>query len=207
MTPEPLTQFGMFPDFGSNAPPSNEDIGLVAAHILKDPIRHTNKSYRITGREVLNPDQMAAVIEKVIGRSIKANKLSEKMILKVLKASGVSKMDSSQVRYYVQEGFQGTWTQNAPTNVVKDIVGKDADDFETIVRRYLLTQPIAKQTLANKIKAIFFMIRAMILPGWDMEKFEKQRALPKSQNMQFPSDSTTWQQEHQNLETPELSIL
>ena len=196
MTPEPLAQFGMLPDFGDNAPPSNEDIGLVAAHILKAPEAHVDKTYRISGREVLSADQMASVIGKVIGRKVKASMLSEKMISKVLKASGVSQMDSSQIRYYVQEGHKGTWAKNAPTKVVKDIVGKEADDFETIVRRYLISQPIAEQTLANKIKAIFFMIKAMLLPTWDMEKFEKERGFPKFQNMMFSSESNEWRKEH-----------
>lgn len=196
MTPEPLTQFGMLPDFGNNAPPSSEDIGLVAAHILKAPESHVDQTYRITGREVLTADQMASVIGKVIGRKVKATMLSEKMISKVLKASGVSQMDSSQVGYYIQEGHKGTWTINAPTNVVKDIVGKEADDFETIVRKYLISQPISKQTVANKIKAIFFMIKAMLLSAWDMEKFEKEKGFPKFQNTMFSSESDEWRMEH-----------
>jgi NAD(P)H dehydrogenase (quinone) len=196
MTPEPLTQFGMLPDFGDNAPPSNEDIGLVAAHILKAPEAHVDKTYRISGREVLSADQMASVIGKVIGRKVKASMLPEKMISKVLKASGVSQMDSSQIRYYVQEGYKGTWSINAPTSVVKDIVGKEADDFETLARRYLIDQPIARQTFSNKIKAIFFMIRAMLLRTWDMEKFEKERGFPKFQNMMFSSESDEWRNEH-----------
>ncbi len=196
MTPEPLTQFGMFPDFGDNAPPSNEEIGLVAAHILKAPERHSDKTYRITGPEVLTANQMASVIGKVIGRKVKATMLSEKMISKVLKASGVSQMDSSQVGYYIREGHKGTWAINGPTSVVKDIVGKEADDFETIVRRYLISQPISRQTLTNKIKAIFFMIRAMLLPTWDMEKFEKERGFPKFQKMMFSSESDAWLSEH-----------
>ncbi|MFV1975595.1 MAG: NmrA family NAD(P)-binding protein [Candidatus Scalindua sp.] len=196
MTPEPLVQFGMLPNFGDNAPPSNEDIGLVAAHILKAPEAHVDKAYRISGREVLSSDQMASVIEKVIGRKVKATMLPEKMISKVLKASGVSKMDSSQILYYIKEGYKGTWAINAPTSVVKDFVGKEADDFETIVRRYLISQPITKQTLANKIKAILFMIKVMLLPTWDMERFEKERDFPKFQNMMFSSDSNEWRKEH-----------
>ena len=196
MTPEPLAQFGMFPDFGKNAPPSNEDIGLVAAHILKAPEGHVDKTYRITGREILTADQMASVIGKVIGRKVKATMLPEKMISKVLKASGVSQMDSSQVLYYIKEGYKGTRTKNAPTNVVRDIVGKEADDFETITRRYLGSQPMAKQTLANKIRAVFFMIKAMLSPTWNMEKFEKERGLPKFQNMMFSSESDEWRKEH-----------
>jgi len=196
MTPEPLTQLGMFPDFGDNAPPSSEDIGLVAAHILKAPESHVDKTYRITGSEILSADQMASIIGKVIGRKVKATVLPEKMILKVLKASGVTKMDSSQIRYYVQEGHKGTWGINAPTNVVRDIVGKEADDFETITKRYLSDQPMAKQTLANKFKAVFFMIRAMLLPTWDMEKFEKEMTFPSFGNMTYSSESDEWLMGH-----------
>jgi len=201
MTPKPLTQFGMFPDFGDNAPPSSEDIGLVAAHILKAPESHVDKTYRITGPEVLNPDQMASVIEKVIGRKVNATILPVKMISRVLKASGISQMDSSQVLYYSQEGHKGAWTINAPTTVVRDIVGKEADDFETITRRYLSELPIAKQTLTNKFKAIFFMIKAMLLPGWDMEKFEKERVFPKFKNEQFAPESKEWRGEHNALQS------
>ncbi len=197
MTPEPLTQFGMLPDFGSNAPPSSEDIGLVAAHILKAPESHVDKTYRITGRELLTADQMASVIAKVIGRKVKSTTLSEKMISRVLRASGVSQMDSSQIRHYVQEGHKGTWAINAPTSVVKDIVGKEADDFETIVKRYLLTQPMAKQTIANKIKAIGFMIKAMLTPVWNMEKYEKEQGFPKFKEMKFSSLSSEWKASHQ----------
>jgi len=196
MTPEPLTQFGMLPDFGDNAPPSNEDIGLVAAHILKSPESHINKTYRVTGPEVLTADQMATIIGKVIGRKVKATQLPEKMISKVLKVSGISQMDSSQIRYYVQEGPKGTWTINAPTSVVRDIVGKEADDFETIARNYLGNIPMAKQTLANKLKALVFMIKTIFTQAWDMEKFERERGFPKFKNMMLSSQSDDWRRKH-----------
>lgn len=196
MTPEPLTQFGMFPDFGENAPPSNEDIGLVAAHILKAPETHSGRTYRVSGPEVLNADQMASVIGKVVGRKMKATMLPLKMISSVLKASGASKIDSSQVLYYVQEGHKGTWGIGGPTSVVKDIVGKEADDFETIARRHLRDRPITEQTLANKVKAVFFMLKAILLPAWDLKKLEKDSIFPKFKNETFAPASDEWVKEH-----------
>lgn len=206
MTPEPLTQFGMLPDFGNNAPPSNEDIGLVAAHILKSPEAHIDQVYRITGPEVLTPGQMASKIGKVIGRKVKATKLSEKMIFKVLRASGYPQMDISQVKHYIPEGHNGTWEVNGPTTVVKDIVGKEADDFETIARNYLSQYPIAKQTLSNKLKAMAFMIKMLFTPAWDMEKFEKEQGLPKFSGMAFSNQSSEWLATHQksNIEQTKL---
>jgi len=197
LTPEPLAQFGMLPDFGTNAPPSSEDIGLVAAHILKDPETHEGKTYRITGKDLTTPAQMAQVIGKVIGRNVKVANLSEKMILKVLKASGYSKMDSSQIRYYIKEGPAGTWGINAPTNVVKDIVGKEADDFETITKRYLTSHPMAKQTFTNKLKAMLFMLKVVFTPAWDMDRFEREQSFPKFKETQLSSQSTEWLATHQ----------
>ncbi|WP_282080166.1 NmrA family NAD(P)-binding protein [Aquimarina algiphila] len=196
MTPHPLTQFGMFPDFGKNAPPSSEDIGLVAAHILKAPKNHVNQIYRITGKELLSAAQMAATIEKVIGRKITVSQLSDKMITKVLKAYKYPKMDISQIPYYINEGRLGTWENNAPTTVVQDIVGKEADDFETIIRKLLVPQSITKQTLKNKLKAIAFMIKAMLTSPLNIKHFEKQQHLPEFKNTLFSSQSKGWRKTH-----------
>ena len=80
--------------------------------------------------------------------------------------------------------------------MVKDIVGKEADDFETIVKRYLLTQPMAKQTFANKIKAIGFMIKAMLKPAWEMEKYDKEQGFPKFNEMTLSGLSDEWKSTH-----------
>ncbi len=197
LTPEPLAQFGILPDFGTNAPPSNEDIGLVAAHILKDPDVHEGKTYRVTGKELLNAKQMAQVISEVIGRQVKVTDMSQKMINKVLRASGYPQLDISQVRYYMEEGHAGTWKINAPTNVVKDIVGKEADDFETITRRYLTSRPMAQQTLANKLKALLFMVKVLLTPNWNMEKFEKEQGFPNFSKTRLSSQSLEWLATHQ----------
>ncbi|MGI9550898.1 MAG: hypothetical protein ACR2MT_06855, partial [Aurantibacter sp.] len=95
----------------------------------------------------------------------------------------------------VQEGHNGAWAMGGPTTVVKDIVGKDADDFETIARRYLKNRPITKQTLANKFKAALFMIKAMLLPSWDFEKMEKDNVFPKFKNETFAPASEEWSRE------------
>lgn len=88
MVPEPMLQLGIMPYFGTNAPPSIEDIGLVAAHILKDPSRHTDRTYRITARKLLQPQEMADIASQVIGRKIVAQKLPERLMLKIFRSYG-----------------------------------------------------------------------------------------------------------------------
>ncbi|MBG6128977.1 uncharacterized protein YbjT (DUF2867 family) [Aquimarina sp. EL_43] len=198
MTPAPLTQFGMLPDFGENAPPSNEDIGLVAAHILKEPSAHINKTYRVTGKEVLSTQQMANIIGMVVGRKVKAIKMSNAMMYKVLRAYGYPQRDASQVvAHYVEEAHKGTFGFNAPNSVVKNITGKEADDFLTIAQKYLSTMPEAKQTFKNKLKAIRFMIKVVFTKTWDMKKYEKEQGFPNFKDTSFCMDSEEWKLTHE----------
>ena len=197
MTPHVLAQLGMFPDFGKNAPPSSEDIGLVAAHILHDPTPHQYLTYRVTGKEVLDAMAMAQIIGEELGRKIKISPLPEWLMFKVFRAYGYPQIDASQVKYYVKEGALNTWIHQAPSSTVKDIVGKEPDDFRSLVRRYLLSHPIAEQNWSNWWKAQFFMMKVMLTPSWKMDQFERQQHFPKFQHMHLSGASNTWLQRHQ----------
>lgn len=201
MMPEPMLQLGVMPDFGTNAPPSNEDIGLVAAHILKNPDPHQGQTYRVTGRDLLTAQQMADMVEKVIGRKIKAQKLPENMMLKMFRSYGFPKIDSSQVRYFIKDAQEGAFAINAPTSVVKDIVGKEADSFEIISRRYLEGNPMSRQSIGNKLKTLGIMTKAMITPLWDMKKFEKESGFPSFKNMMLSVESEEWRNLHKSQNT------
>ncbi len=196
MMPEPMLQFGMMPDFGTNAPPSNEDIGLTVAHILKKPEPHIGKTYRITSRQLLKPQEMADIVGKVIGRKIKANVLPESMLLKMLRSYGFPQRDASQVIHYVKDGHNGGFAPNAPTTTVQDIVGKPADDFETITRRYLKNNPMVKQSLLNKLRTMGIIMKAITTSKWNIAKFEKDQGFPVFKNMTPSNDSEEWKSEH-----------
>lgn len=196
MMPEPMLQMGMMPDFGTNAPPSSEDIGLVAAHILKDPEKHIGKTYRVTSKNLLKSEQMADVVTKVIGRKVKASILPESMILKMFKSYGFPKKDASQVVFYVKEAQSGGFVEHAPTSVVKDIVGKEPDSFEEITRRYLSGNPMVKKSLANKLKAMGIMMKAMITSKWNMRTYEKEHGFPSFKNTMWSFKSKEWREDH-----------
>ena len=207
MMPEPMLQFGIMPDFGTNAPPSNEDIGLVAAHVLHHPAPHAGQTYRITSRELLRPQEMAAVVGNVLGRKVAVQKLPESMMLKMFRAKGFPQVDASQARYYIKEAQQGGFAMGAPTTVVKDIVGKEADDFETIARRYLKDHPMLRQSLSNKISTMGLMMKSMFTPLWNMDRFEKEQGFPRLKNMMFSNESEEWRAFHQHqISNPGLKI-
>ena len=127
---ELIAQLGIMPDMGKNALPSNEDMGAVAAHILKDPAKHAGKTYRPTGPETLSTQEMADIIGKILGRRVVAQKMSAQMFRKAVKAAGLPIYTYAQVPYYNEEAFNGTMEVSTPTSVVKGIVGRDPEDFE-----------------------------------------------------------------------------
>ncbi|MFQ5418797.1 MAG: hypothetical protein ACE5FD_01460 [Anaerolineae bacterium] len=208
LNPEPIIQFGMMLDFGPNAPPSNEDIGAVAAYILKDSAPHAGQIYRITGRDLLTSTEMANVMGKVLGRKVRVQKMPEKMMLKALRAGRFPIMDSSQLRYYVRDAQSGGFALNAPTNVVQEIVGREADDFETITRRYLEGKSVVAQTFGNKMRAMINMMKVGFTPAWNMEKFEQEQGFPQFKHMRLSAESEEWRQAHGVKKTsqPELEL-
>ena len=193
---EPVAQFGMLPEFGTNAPPSNEDIGAVVAHILKDPAKHEDQTYRITGRELLTSQEMADIVTEILGRKVKVQNMPEKMMLKAFRATGFPIRDTSQVRYYFNDAQSNTFALGAPTNVVREITGREAEDFETIARRYISSDPMTQQTFGNKLRAMINMMKVVFTPAWNMEKYEKEMKFPKFKNMMLSAKSKEWQYEH-----------
>ena len=62
-----------FPARGSsrNAPPSVDDIARVAVGALTDPARHAGQRYRPTGPDMLSVTEMAQIMGKVLGRTVR----------------------------------------------------------------------------------------------------------------------------------------
>jgi len=56
--------------------------------------------------------------------------------------------------------------------VVKDITGRDPEDFETIARRVLADIHQSKQSFGNKIKAIKNLMKVMLTKEPDMAAYE-----------------------------------
>jgi NAD(P)H dehydrogenase (quinone) len=189
---EPVSQFGMFPEFGSNAPPSNEDMGAVVAHILKDPAKHEGLAYRVTGPDLLTSQEMGDIIGKILGRKVTTTNVGGKMMLKAFRAGGFSLRDVSQIGSYFEEARKGTFALGAPTDVVRKITGRQAEGFETIARRFISSDPKTKQTLSNKLRAILSIIKVLFTPAWNIQKYEQELKVPKFNNMMFAAESNEW---------------
>ncbi|MCK9422204.1 MAG: NmrA family NAD(P)-binding protein [Bacteroidales bacterium] len=137
-------QLGLMPlpfGKGKNPPVSNEDLGLVIAALLKNPGPYIGQKLHPTGPKSLSGKEMAEVFSKVTGKKVRYINLPEWMFLKAgfafAKEFGLDAFTISQVRHYMKEYRLNRFDSGGPTNIVKQLTGKEPDDFETIVKRYI----------------------------------------------------------------------
>jgi len=201
-----IAQLGVFPmalGQGRNAPPSNEDMGAVVAATLADPAPHVGKAYRPTGPELLTPEEIAGTFARVLGRDVKYAPSSIEMFAKVATASGFPAYDISQVSLYMRDYQQDAFAVGAPTDVVREIAGREPEDFETICRRYVSERPEAVPSLGQKAGVLIRLLRAMLMRAPDMEAFARAQHHPPLFVPALAQDAEEWRRTHANA-APEL---
>jgi len=190
--------FGVFPwMFGSsrNAPPSNEDIGRVAAASLIDPARHAGKSYRPTGPEILGAEDMAEAIGRAVGRSVRVVPTPLWMFVKTARMGGYPIDLLNNIRYYIEDHKRGAFELGAPTTDVLDVTGRPAEDFETIARRYA-ELPGNQGTLRNWLATLGQSMIAPLSPGLNFDRYDRELRRPFPADPRFAPESKLWRREH-----------
>src|SRR5579862_9506863 len=189
---------GLFPwMYGDsrNAPPSNEDIARVAAVALMDPARHAGKSYRPTSPELLGAKEMAQVIGRVVGRSVRVIPTPVWLFVKSARMAGLPIDVLSNIRYYIDEHKRGAFEAGAPTTDVLDVTGRSAEDFETIARRYT-AQPRNQRTLSNWLREFARFMMAPLTPGFNFDRYNRELRRPFPSAPQFATESAIWRSDH-----------
>ncbi len=191
---------------GKNAPVAARDIARVVAGVLDDPARHVSKSYRPTGPELLDPDQIAATIGKVVGRKVRYRNVPFKMMAKAAKAQGFPDFDTANLRYYAEELAAGAFAIGGATTHVEEVTGAPAESFEETVRRYHANPELIAPGMAHlsTIGALRFMAKMMLTPAPDLDAFEAQRGLPKLAHPQLAHENPAWVR---NAEKRQLHLL
>ena len=199
---ETVAQLGIWPmplgdgDVKKNAPPSNNDIAAAAVAALVDPSTHAGNTYRPTGPELLSPSEMAAIMGKVLGRKAKYQNIPEWMMMKALISRGFPPSMVAQLAIYAEEYRRGTFAINAPNNVVRDLTGQEAEDFETITRRVVAERPEALQTFGNKLNAIRNFLTIPFTFGTNPEEIERRAEHVLLKSPTFDRDSQSWVETH-----------
>ena len=199
---EPVAQLGLMPlplgdgNVKKNAPPSNDDIAAVTVAALIDPAAHAGKVYRPTGPELLSPNEIAAVMGKVLGRKVRYQDVPEAMLLKALRVQGFPEMMPTQLLLYADEYRRGAFAVHAPTNVVRELTGREPEDFETITRRTVGTLPEAVRTVGNKLRAMRNFANILLSAKIDPDALERRRDHVLLESPTFVRDSQAWREKH-----------
>src|SRR5258707_12002938 len=160
-------QFGLLSlPYGSglNAPPSNEDMARVVAEILARPEGHAGKTYRPTGPKLLSPQEIAAILGKVLERKVRYINAPMKMVAKAMRGR-LSLYNLAVVEQYMIDYQKNAFGVGAPTDVVRRITGREAEDFETIARRYAATMPGVKRSFALQFRLMLGLLISLLRPA------------------------------------------
>jgi uncharacterized protein YbjT (DUF2867 family) len=186
-----------FPARGSsrNAPPSVDDIARVAVGALIDPARHAGKSYRPTGPDMLSVTEMAQIMGKVLGRTVRHVRMPLWLFYKAARMDGIDRFLLSQLAAYMQDHDRGAFELGGPTSHVLDVTGRPPESFEAITRRHA-AQPQAQRTAGNFIRTFAGFMSVPMRPGINPRRFADRLWMPQPNRPLLSADSALWREEH-----------
>ncbi len=192
-----IAHFGLFAaPFGDglNAPPSNEDIGELAAAVLADPTPHIGKSYRPTGPELVSPTDVAGILGKVLERKVTYKDVPFSMLAKAASAQGIPTFEIANLRHFAIELASGAFAVGAPTDHVQQVLGRAPEGFESIARRYVASPKLIAPGLrvGSKLSALFFTVRMLLQRIPDLDRWEEERGHPVLKTPVLAQDSPLW---------------
>jgi uncharacterized protein YbjT (DUF2867 family) len=196
---EPIAQFGLMAlplGHGLNAPPSNEDIARVIAGALANPGPHVGQCYRPTGPRLLSPEEIAATFGKVLRRKVRYQDAPLRLFLKVARSLGVSDFVISQLHWFLQDYQRNSFGVGAPTDAVLQVGGSPPEEFEEIVRRHVMTSPLARRSASAGLRAAFGLSRGLLTRRPDLRAIACRLAIPGISHAALAADSPDWRRSH-----------
>ncbi|MBT8476237.1 MAG: NmrA family NAD(P)-binding protein [Rhodobacteraceae bacterium] len=192
-----------------NAAPSNEDIARVVVAALTDPDVHAGKTYRPTGPELLSPDDIAAAMGRALGRNVRYMDISERMMVKALKANPPSNYTVAavtQLALYAEEYRRGTFAVGAPTDHVARIGGREPEPFETVVRRHIQERPDLGRSTTRMLGAMGGFAKMLLTRPFDLKAAEDARDYVRIAEPTYAQDDAEWRGSHPPLEAAHLRV-
>jgi len=197
---EPIAQLGIMAiplGEGLNAPPSNEDIAKVIAGVLTNPGPHVGKSYRPTGPRLLSPEEIARTFAIVLGRRVKYQDAPIQLFLKAARSLGYGDYAIAQLHAFMLEYRRNAFGIGAPTDAVRELSGSPAEDFDSIVRRYVDASPFRKRTPLTQLRAVRRLVRLLLTRTPDLSAIARRLELPVTAHATLAVDSDPWRRSHE----------
>ena len=128
---------------GINVPPTNNDIGRVAAGVLVDPAPYAGQRLRPTGAGEIKPDDLAAALGAALGMPVPYVPIDNDEFVATIKAAGmVPDAVIDDIVLYAEEYRAGTMAVGGPTDVVERLGGQAPEDLEDFYRAQLTAMGI-----------------------------------------------------------------
>jgi NAD(P)H dehydrogenase (quinone) len=108
------------------------------------------------------------------------------------------------VPYYQEELGRNSFAvgPSAVTSVVKDLTGKEPEDFETIARREFENSPELKPTFSNKMKAFKGFLKIIFASEPSIQKLESKYGIPTSKGgYKYAQENPNWVKEHESQQS------
>ena len=151
---------------------------------------------RPTGPELLSPQQVADAFAEVLGRKVRYMELSDRMLSKTLRALRYEPFQHAQSLHYVREYRRGTLEIATPSDVVQQVTGRPAEDLTSIVRRYAASDPSARRSLTNTLRALLLMVRTALTPRLNVKRWAADQGVPHIDPVEYCADSVEWNDTH-----------
>ncbi|MGF7183181.1 NmrA family NAD(P)-binding protein [Tunturiibacter psychrotolerans] len=196
---EPIAHFGLMGmplGDGLNAPPSNEDIARVIVGALVNPAPHIGKTYRPTGPKSLAPEEIAAVIGKVLGRKVKYQNVPINLFLKVAKSLKIDDFVIEELYWFLRDYQRNSFGVGAPTSAVLEVGCVEAEGFETTVQRYIARSAFRERTIGSTFTAIHNLLAGLLTPAPSPESIAGRLKLPSLNHPSLAADSASWHALH-----------
>lgn len=177
---------------GRNAPPSNEDIGAVAAHALMNPAPFVGRCLRPTGPALLAPTEVASILGDVLGRRVRYQSVSTRMFIKAARAQGFPTFQIAQVRHFAEELRAGVYAD--VTDHVAEVTGREPEPFVQTARRYLaeparIMPGLRTGSLAG---ALMLALRMAFTRVLDLDAWEAGRDYPALPSGALAHENPRW---------------
>jgi len=98
------------------------------------------------------------------------------MFYKAAKAQGNKPIPLSGLRHYFQDHDRGAFAVGAPNTTIRELTGKDAEDFETIARSHVAS-PESRQSFGARLAAFTPFMAVPTLPGIDPVTYDRAQEL------------------------------
>lgn len=179
---------------GLNAPPSNEDIGRLAAAVLADPARHVGRCYRPTGPTLLSPHDIAGILSTLLGRRVRYSDTPPAMFERAGRAMGYPLYALAWGRRFYEELRNGAFAIGAPTDHYETVCGRPPEDFETIARRYIAHPESIWPGLrrGSKLGTLRIVLRMLVTRVPDLDRWERDHYFPQLSAPQLAHESAEW---------------